>query len=124
MNAHDDVIPLGAADDEDEDRVVTLAGDLVGKIKNILWEDKTGVDVVGVHIAGRDVAIPVQHAELQASNRVRIAFGIEKVEAAPSVFELKQVGGKGAIDRLSEHFDIALGGPPPGPGTGSPPPWW
>jgi len=116
-NMNENLEPLGP-------EIVTADNEIVGNIGATLWHDASGFDVVAVERAGADVVVPVTQEQATTADSVAVDFTADEVREAPSVGELIARGGEAAVRLVAEHYDVALAGPPPGPGTTKLPPWW
>jgi hypothetical protein len=112
------------AEPSDEASYATIGSKVVGPIDGLLWRDASGFDVIAVHVEGADVAVPVERERWRLHHAIEIDVGWGAVISAPRVSELKELGGEAAVNLIGEHYDLALNGPPPGPGTTPLPPWW
>jgi hypothetical protein len=108
----------------DQPQVVSVDGEVVGTVGSVLWKDRTGLDVITVSTAGRDVVVPVPHERLSPANpRIQIDFSSETVRTAPSLGELVARGGAAAVRHVADRYHVTLTGPPEGTPSGTVPPW-
>jgi hypothetical protein len=112
------------AEMSDEGSYATIGSEVVGSVDGLVWQDASGFDVIAVHVEGADVAVPVEHGSWRRDWNIEIDVGWDAITSAPKMNELKEMGGDAAVNVIGEHYDLALNGPPPGPGTTPLPPWW
>jgi len=123
---------MGSGQDDDFGLVESLAepakaiasGSTVGRVEGLIWSDASGMDVVSVEIHGSRVAVPIASDTWRGVDEVDLKMSLAKLHGAPRVKHLEATGGSGAVEMLADHFAITLYGPPPGPSTGTLPPWW
>lgn len=112
------------AEDLAEPADALASGSAVGTVKGLIWSDSSGLDVVSVAIQDVSVAVPVESDAWRGAAVVELNFSEALLADAPRIQDLEATGGIGAIGIVSDHFAVPLSGPPPGPSTGSLPPWW
>jgi hypothetical protein len=100
------------------------SGSVVGTVNGLIWSDNSGFDVVSVEMRDVSVAVPIDSDVWRGAAFVELNFSETLLADAPRVQDLEATGGIGAVEAVSDHFAMPLSGPPPGPATGTLPPWW
>jgi hypothetical protein len=90
----------------------------IGQVSGVVWEDAAGFQVVAVG----EVVIPVKAEEPR--EKVVVEYSTAQVQSGPLLNELAEYGGEAAVEMISEHYNVPLSGPPPGPSPQPLPPWW
>ena len=115
---------LGLAEDLAEPPDAVASGSVVGKVNGLIWRDVSGVDVVSVAVQDEHIAVPVETDSWRDVQVVELNVSLATLFDAPRVRDLAATGGLQAVELVSDHFAMPLSGPPPGPSTGTLPPWW
>jgi hypothetical protein len=124
VSGEDDELEL--AENLAEPAEAIASGTIVGQVEGLIWSDVTGIDVVCVVVPGANVAVavPIDSGTWRYAHVVDLKMSPAEVHSAPRVQALGASGGAAAVGMVSHHFSMPLAGPPPGPGTGTLPPWW
>lgn len=115
---------FGLAESLTEPAKAVASGSTVGRVEGLIWSDASGMDVVSVVVRGSRIAVPIASDAWRGVDVVDLKVSLSKLHDAPLIQHLEATGGSGAVELVANHFALPLSGPPPGPSTGTLPPWW